>query len=85
VLEDGCEDLPMQEVSAIGLKFPGSLGASLAVALGIRRITPSFQAVGITPANQQELYRLPVLVMDILKQCRNLIKRTKGKWMFLYA
>jgi hypothetical protein len=35
---------PMHDVRAIGLKFPGSVGVSLATSLGIRWITPSFHA-----------------------------------------
>ena len=50
---------PTQDVRAMGLKFPGSSGASFAVPLGIRQITPLFQELGIKPDDQQELYRLP--------------------------
>ena len=47
----------MHDVRAIGRKFPGSEGFSLAASFGIRRITPSFQACGIEPVSQHELYR----------------------------
>ena len=49
---------PTQDVRAMGLKFPGSSGASLAVPLGIKRITQIFQELGIKLDDQQELYRL---------------------------
>ena len=40
------KNFPIQEVRAMGLKFPGSLGASLAAPLGMRQITHLSRRVG---------------------------------------
>ena len=45
----------MHDVKAMGLKCPGTAGFSLAAALGMSRITPSFHACGTTPVSQHEL------------------------------
>ena len=46
---------PMHDVSAIGLKFPGSCGFVFAASLRIRRITPCFHVDGIEADSQQAM------------------------------
>ena len=59
----------MHDVRAIGLKCPGSEGLSLAASLGIRRITPFFQACGITPVSQHECQEEQAVVRNSVSEC----------------